>query len=993
MKTLSALSRRAAAVMLCASALVAATTRAQTTPQLVADLTPTRLTSTGISNAVTLTPDRTVFVARTDPESPRQLWATGGTVDSTFQLSFLGADPIPGPISGRLMPIGDKAVFFTSDTSTTPPTASLWVTDGSSSGTVALRRGIATGVTRGVSYLNAGARLFIVSEGQRAIIVTDGTAAGTIDLPFPANAVAPVAFNADAVLFRTNLTPALIVAQVAPLGTTTVFPQLITASTLDTSSVEFVSVTGGFILTVNPLFSASAPTASTYFINNAGFATLLRSQISVLSGQAAEIGPFAYSLENSAFEQRIVRTTLSSGVTVVVAAVPAVSLGSLPSVDLDQLDIKPLDARFIFMNRPTTSTASIMISNGSPSGTIPLATLSGPAVQARIATNPVQVGSRFAFEIERRATASGPFTRELWITDGTPAGTAQITLPPGARRTNRSPLVSAASTAFMTHAVREDDGRITSVLSAIDDLNQFVPVRTTTDELHPFSWMRVHASVDGKLLFTSPDSNIGAQPNAANGFTAGAVTTLNVLSLATDSSDIRLIRPIPNGVLMWSDTPQGHTRLYRIENGSPPQLVKEWTGTFTSTVQPSLQAGTRTVFVIDTAAEGAELWSTDGTPAGTVLVADIAPGPADSVPILLGTFRGEAYFRASTSFTPGNTKLYATSGEPGSLREVATLFPNAFFPFAADANGFYFTAQDSSSQFNTNKLYVSDGTPGGTRPIASISPGALYSFAFTANDRYFFNFIAGPSPIFRINDANNGVQNITAPFPDLRFAQMDRLLFTSRSTPITLYSLQGVGPAQSLFQFPSQAFPWAEGFTGFDGKLFLPVEFVAPTRRGILVTDTTLPGTEIWDLGYTASPTYPGYATGLTVAANRLYFEALSPGFGIEPWVTDGRFSTLRQLGDINPGPASSFPSQFTGSAGKTYFSAYSAATGEELYVVDACPADFNADGMHTTDDVFDYIAAWFRSSPRATAAVGSSAVPTLDDLFAFINLWFAGCP
>src|SRR5262245_66015531 len=40
-----------------------------------------------------------------------------------------------------------------------------------------------------------------------------------------------------------------------------------------------------------------------------------------------------------------------------------------------------------------------------------------------------------------------------------------------------------------------------------------------------------------------------------------------------------------------------------------------------------VQVGATTFFVASTPQTGAELWKTDGTPGGTVLVKDIAPGP------------------------------------------------------------------------------------------------------------------------------------------------------------------------------------------------------------------------------------------------------------------------------------------------------------------------------------------------------------------------------
>src|SRR5215470_2560868 len=47
--------------------------------------------------------------------------------------------------------------------------------------------------------------------------------------------------------------------------------------------------------------------------------------------------------------------------------------------------------------------------------------------------------------------------------------------------------------------------------------------------------------------------------------------------------------------------------------------------------------GGRVVFSADTVASGEELWTSDGTAAGTRMLFDICPGRCDSVPEVLGT--------------------------------------------------------------------------------------------------------------------------------------------------------------------------------------------------------------------------------------------------------------------------------------------------------------------------------------------------------------------
>lgn len=61
------------------------------------------------------------------------------------------------------------------------------------------------------------------------------------------------------------------------------------------------------------------------------------------------------------------------------------------------------------------------------------------------------------------------------------------------------------------------------------------------------------------------------------------------------------------------------------------------------------------------------------------------------------------------------------------------------------------------------------------------------------------------------------------------------------------------------------------------------------------------------------------------------------------------------------------------------------------LTVTSVCPADFNAVGGLTVQDVFDFLTAWFSNDPRADFnGVGGL---TVQDVFDFLGAWFQGCP
>jgi len=118
-------------------------------------------------------------------------------------------------------------------------------------------------------------------------------------------------------------------------------------------------------------------------------------------------------------------------------------------------------------------------------------------------------------------------------------------------------------------------------------------------------------------------------------------------------------------------------------------------------------AGPHLFFAADDGEHGLELWRTDGTPEGTVLVRDLAPGAASSFPRELAAAGGHLFFRA-------------TSG----------------------AHGF--------------EPWESDGTTAGTRMVQDIAPGGLSSHPEELTE-------AGARLFFRADDGISGSELWSVP--------------------------------------------------------------------------------------------------------------------------------------------------------------------------------------------------------------------------------------
>ncbi len=298
----------------------------------------------------------------------------------------------------------------------------------------------------------------------------------------------------------------------------------------------------------------------------------------------------------------------------------------------------------------------------------------------------------------------------------------------------------------------------------------------------------------------------------------------------------------------------------------------------------------RVLFLAFSPTTGTELWESDGTPAGTVLLKDIFPGTIGT-PAAQGftQFGGQALF-AATDPTHG-TELWATDGTTGGTFMLKDIDPGSTGGFIEHANGtsdlttlrpagskMVFLGDDGATG---QELWVTDGTSDGTFLLKDIRAGSQPS-----NPGFFASF-------------------------------GDKQLFTA---------IDGVHLADN------------DGFTG----------------QELWITDGTVAGTKVLadlnpDLFSSGSPRN---FTDLG-ASGRAVFSAAVGTPGRELWVTDGTAAGTVLLKDINPAAfAGSDPSKPVpvGTTGSAVFAATNAATqhqspfggqlGTELWVTDGTPGN-----------------------------------------------------
>ncbi len=210
---------------------------------------------------------------------------------------------------------------------------------------------------------------------------------------------------------------------------------------------------------------------------------------------------------------------------------------------------------------------------------------------------------------------------------------------------------------------------------------------------------------------------------------------------------------------------------------------------------------------------GAELWRTDGTEAGTMLVKDIDPGPVSGVPSNFMVFNGMLHFITGNATT--GRRLWRSDGTEAGTQMLLSLedLPglNDWNEFAVMGDRIFFRGTDTA---NDPKLWSTDGTPAGTQLVAGTGPGNTF----------------------------NTLQDIMSYEGNLYFKAFDPVHgeepWTSDGTEAGTRMLAETYPG------PASPGPWPPFFTGAGGLVF----FRAPTVNSsdeLWVTDGTEPGTHL----------------------------------------------------------------------------------------------------------------------------------------------------
>jgi ELWxxDGT repeat protein len=205
--------------------------------------------------------------------------------------------------------------------------------------------------------------------------------------------------------------------------------------------------------------------------------------------------------------------------------------------------------------------------------------------------------------------------------------------------------------------------------------------------------------------------------------------------------------------------------------------------------------GNELFFEANDGVHGTELWETNGTTAGTIMVKDINPGSATRYGATLIGLGGSLLFTAddgahgmelwrSDGTTAGTVMVKDINiGNAGSL---STTTPT----FAVAGGRLFFAADDGT---HGRELWESDGTEAGTRLVMDINPGL--SAAFPDSGQVITS--VNGSLFFSADDGSHGAEPWVIPASQLR-APMVRGRGGMVGNPGVISPHQSAGAVQSL---------------------------------------------------------------------------------------------------------------------------------------------------------------------------------------------------
>ena len=368
--------------------------------------------------------------------------------------------------------------------------------------------------------------------------------------------------------------------------------------------------------------------------------------------------------------------------------------------------------------------------------------------------------------------------------------------------------------------------------------------------------------------------------------------------------------------------------------------------------------GNYILFAANDGMNGIELWRTDGTANGTVMIKDINLTIANNSSEPYGFVKmnnGYVYFVATDGTGAGTNKglnIWRTDGTTVGTTEIITNDRNSIPELIVHNNTLYFSV--------ISTLFKSDGTEAGTFVVTNqASFAGFFHLIGKENDIYFKGFQIYPSQNIDTGwelGVTGGTTATTKIVADI---------YPGDNSSIEFYE----NPKYTLLQDTSLLFLANDGVHGYE----------------LWRTDRDK------NIAYLFKDLNPGAADGWSgldsneediflTLGDEVFFYGNDGIHGVELWKTDGTDSGTVMIKDINPGKANSKISYMTKVKNVIYFTAYTAEHGAELWRTDG-----------TTYGTFlaaDINAGHFSSNPAHLSNINDTLYFSADDGINGVEAW-----
>lgn len=357
----------------------------------------------------------------------------------------------------------------------------------------------------------------------------------------------------------------------------------------------------------------------------------------------------------------------------------------------------------------------------------------------------------------------------------------------------------------------------------------------------------------GEVFFTASTQATGREIFRTDGTALGTSLLVDTEPGTGSTSGGEMVAG-GQGVFYTASTTGPAGTLYFLPGGQAPVVSLGWTASGERIRAPwaLTPVGNLLYFTGVTSAFGRELMVTDGTIAGTRLVADLAPGVASSSigSLIASPVPGEIMFREHTGLADDAWRSDGTQAGTQIIASNSFLEPIRF--------GAAVIFRSNVNVTGNHHLYSTDGTAAGTMLIADLSGVSPSGFA-----------------------------------PDLSESGIHAgVLYFTAGTPGNLY--QTMGAPGTTSKVSNDEIVFLEWLGVVNGTLFASVQMNPSQDRELYTVDSS--GVSLFADINPAGPSNPRNGQ---VVGGKLLFSAIGDSAGADLYATDGSAGNIEKLMDV----------------------------------------------------------------------------------------------